>query len=151
MILENFWQTMVLILLGNFARSVSVKFEVFEIISLKIGLLSFAMKHDTRELFCRLARDCNYRDEKLRAMFISKADCIAWDKILFSKLLYVSEVFWNFTCIFKLKLLFPQSRLMKSRGWNIKRRCKSYHKSSNSSQEVKLQVKFSAEKNILKL
>ena len=28
---------MVLILLGNFARSASVKFEVFEIISLKIG------------------------------------------------------------------------------------------------------------------
>ena len=56
---------MVLILLGNFARSVSVKFEVFEIISLKIGLVSFAMEHDTRELFCRLARDCNYRDEKI--------------------------------------------------------------------------------------
>ena len=41
------------------------------------------MEHDTRELFCCLARDCNYRDEKL-AMLISKADCIAQGKILFS-------------------------------------------------------------------
>ena len=56
---------MVLILLGNFARSASVKFEVFEIISLKIGLVSFAMEHDTDELFCCLASDCNYRDEKI--------------------------------------------------------------------------------------
>ena len=84
---------MVLILLGNFAHSASLKFEVFEIISLNIGLVSSAMEHDTRELFCRLAHDCNNRDEKLRAMFISKADCIAQDKILFSKLLDVSEVF----------------------------------------------------------
>ena len=44
----------------------SLKFEVFEIISLKIGLVSSAMEHDTRKLFCCLARDCNYRDEKLR-------------------------------------------------------------------------------------
>ena len=86
---------MVLILLGNFAHSASLKFEVFAIISLNIGLVSSVMEHDTRELFCRLARDCNYQDEKLRAMFISKADCITYtrDKILFSKLLDVSEVF----------------------------------------------------------
>ena len=84
---------MVLILLGNFARSASLKFEVFEIISLKIGLVSSTMEHDMHELFCCLACDCNYRDEKLCAMFISKADCIAQDKILFSKLLDVSEVF----------------------------------------------------------
>ena len=73
------------------------------------------MEHDTR--------DCNYHDEKLHAMLISKADCTAGDKILFSKLLDVSEVFWNFTCLFKLKLLCTQSRLIKSRGQNIKRRC----------------------------
>ena len=84
---------MVLILLGNFARSASLKFEVFEIISFNIGLVSSAMEHDTRELFCRLAHDCKYRDEKLLAIFISKADCIARDKILFLKLLDVSEVF----------------------------------------------------------
>ena len=39
---------MVLILLGNFARSASLKFEVFEIISRKIGLVFSAMEHDTR-------------------------------------------------------------------------------------------------------
>ena len=83
---------MVPILLGNFARSASLKFEVFEIISLKIRLVSSALEHDTRELFCCLACDSNYRDEKLRAMFISKVDCIARDKLLFSKLLDVSEV-----------------------------------------------------------
>ena len=49
---------MVLILLGNFARSASLKFQVLEIVSLKIGLVSSAMEHDTR-------------DEKLCAMFIS--------------------------------------------------------------------------------
>ena len=72
----------------------SSKFEVFEIISLKIGLVFSMMEHDTPELFCCLARDCNYRDEKYYcAMLISKAHCIAQDKILFSKLLDVLEVF----------------------------------------------------------
>ena len=53
------------------------KFEVFEIISLRIGLVSSMMEHDRRkmtlgsnlsqfcELFCCLACDCNYRDEEL--------------------------------------------------------------------------------------
>ena len=45
--------------------------------------------------FCCLARDCNYRDEKL-PMLISKANFIARDIILFSKLLDVSEVFETF-------------------------------------------------------
>ena len=62
MILENFRETIVLILLGNLARS--VKFEAFEIISCKIGRVSSAMEYDTRELFCYLARDCNYRHKK---------------------------------------------------------------------------------------
>ena len=45
-------------------------------------------------VFCCLARDCNYCDVmKTYAMLISKADCIARDKILFSKFLDVSEVF----------------------------------------------------------
>ena len=61
------------------------------------------LEHDTRELFCCLARDCNYRDEKL--CDVSKADCIALYCMLFSKLLEVSEVFLSFTCIFKSKLL----------------------------------------------
>ena len=42
------------------------------------------MELDTRELFRCLARDCNYRDEKL--CDVSKADCIARDYILLSKL-----------------------------------------------------------------
>ena len=95
MILENFREIMVLILLGNFVLSASLKFEVFEIISLKIGLVSSMKEPDTRELFCCLARDYNNHNEKLRAMLISKADCIARHKILFSKFLVldVLEVF----------------------------------------------------------
>ena len=42
------------------------------------------MELDTHELFRYLARDCNYRDEKL--CDVSKADCIARDYILLSKL-----------------------------------------------------------------
>ena len=47
-ILENFHETMVLILLGNLARF--LKFEAFEIISGK-SLVSSAMEHDTRDLY----------------------------------------------------------------------------------------------------
>ena len=42
------------------------------------------MELGTRGLFCCLARDCNYRDEKL--CDVSKADCIAEDYLLLSKL-----------------------------------------------------------------
>ena len=63
------------ILLGNIASSLK-----FELISRKI----YSMELDARELFCYLARDCNYRDEKL--CDVSKADCIARDYILLSKL-----------------------------------------------------------------
>ena len=47
------------------------------------------MELDTRELFHCLAHDCNYHDEKL--CDILKADCIARDYILLTKLLAVSE------------------------------------------------------------
>ena len=68
------------ILLGNIASSLK-----FELISRKIKLVFlYAMELDTRELFRCLARDCNYRDEKL--CDVSKADCIARDYILLSKL-----------------------------------------------------------------
>ena len=68
------------ILLGNIASSLK-----FELISRKIKLVFFyAMELDTRELFRCLARDCNYRDEKL--CDVSKADCIARDYVLLSKL-----------------------------------------------------------------
>ena len=42
------------------------------------------MELDTYELFCCLAHDCNYHDEKL--CDILKADCIARDYILLTKL-----------------------------------------------------------------
>ena len=68
------------ILLGNIASSLK-----FELISRKIKLVFlYAMELDTRELFRCLARDCNYRDEKF--CDVSKADCIARDYILLSKL-----------------------------------------------------------------
>ena len=52
---------MVLILLGNIyiIRACSLK---FELISLEIGIVYSMMEH---ELFCCLACDCKYRDEKL--------------------------------------------------------------------------------------
>ena len=58
-ILENFWETMVLILLGNLVRSLK-----FQAISHKIGLLIFLQTWYTWTICC-LARDCTYRDEKL--------------------------------------------------------------------------------------
>ena len=39
---------------------------MFELISRNIGLVFSMMEHDTPGLFCWLARDCNYREEKLR-------------------------------------------------------------------------------------
>ena len=64
---------------------------------------------------------------------ISKADCIARDYILLSKLRSswrFSEVF--FTSIFKSKLLCTQSRLTKSEGRKIKLRCYRESRNSNS-------------------
>ena len=62
-ILEHFRETMFSILLGDLARS--SKFEAFEIISCEIELVFSTMEHDMRELFCCLAGDSNYHDEKL--------------------------------------------------------------------------------------
>ena len=87
---------------------------------------------------------------------------IALWPFLFSKLLDVSAVFWSFRCIFKSKLLCKQSRPIKSKGQNIKPRCHHignfstmasvlYCGNSNSKQEVKLQAKLPAQKNILRL
>ena len=98
-------------------RKFSVFFKVWglEIISRK-SLLFLPWWNMIRvNVFCCLARDCNYCDVmKTCAMLISKADCIARDKILFSKLLDVSEV---------SKLFCTQSHLVKNKGRNIKRRC----------------------------
>ena len=77
------------------------------------------------------------------SMFMSKADCIAWDYILFSKLLDVSKVFWSFTRILKSKLLCGQS------CWSVKYQTEMQSriaKLSNSGQKVKLQVQFPAKK-----
>ena len=84
MILENFRETKVLILLGNLARS--LQFGAFEIISRKCLLFLPRWNMIHGNFFCCLARDRKYRDENF-----SKADCIARDKTLFSKLLHVSE------------------------------------------------------------
>ena len=48
---------------------------------------------------------------------------IARHKMLFSKLLDVSEVFWSLRCILKLKLLCTQWCLKKSKVQNIKQWC----------------------------
>ena len=103
------------------------------------------------ELLSCLACDRNYHDEKL--CDVSKADCIAQDCILFSKLLEVSEVFLSFTCIFKSKLLcmlhFTSHK--KQSGEIPNGDAIAYGKNSNSGHAVKLQVKFPAEKNTLNI
>ena len=87
------------------------------------------MELDTRELFCCLARDCNYRDEIQKRIVLHKTTHRIASKA--QKLLEISEVFWSFTCIFKSKLLCMQSSLTKSEGRNIKLRC--YHELWNSN------------------
>ena len=69
-ILENFRESIPFILLGNIASSLK-----FELVSSRWNLMrvNFFVAHD-----------CNYRDEKL--WDVSKADCIARDYILLSKL-----------------------------------------------------------------
>ena len=63
-IFENFHETMVLIPLGNLARS--LKFEAFEIISGKSLLFLPRWNMIRVTFFFCLARDCNYCDEHLR-------------------------------------------------------------------------------------
>ena len=93
MILENFRQTKVLILLGNLARS--LKFGAFEIISRKSLLFLPRWNMIHVNFFCCLARDCNYRDENLHDVNF-KSGLYCTRKTLFSKLLDVSEVFETF-------------------------------------------------------
>ena len=64
MILENFWETMVLTLPRNLVRSLK-----FEEISREIGLLIFLQTWYVWTICC-LARDCSYRDQKLRERIV---------------------------------------------------------------------------------
>ena len=74
---------------------------------------------------------------KTWAMLFSKADGIAQDKILFSKLLDVSEVFETF-----MYAITSQ----KTKGEISKEDAIAYCENSNSSQEVKLQSQVASEK-----
>ena len=75
---------------------------------------------------------------KTYAMLISKADCIARDKILFSKRLDVSEVFETF--------MQAITSHKKTKGEISNGDAIAYRENSNSSQEVKLQSKVASEK-----
>ena len=70
-ILDNFWETMVLILLGSLVRSLK-----FQEIPRKIGLLIFLQTWYMWTICC-LARDCSYHDEKLckRIVLHNTKDC----------------------------------------------------------------------------
>ena len=74
---------------------------------------------------------------KTWAMLFSKADGIARDKILFWKLLDVSEVFETFMYAITSH---------KKQGEISKEDAIAYRENSNSSQEVKLQSKVASEK-----
>ena len=63
-ILENFWETMVVILLENLVRSLK-----FQEISRKIGLLLFLQTWYAWTI-CYLACDCSYHDEKLHEWIV---------------------------------------------------------------------------------
>ena len=73
-ILENFHETMVLILLGNLARS--LKFEAFEIISRKSLLFLPRWNVIRVNFFCCLARDCNYRDEIKSGLYCTRQNVV---------------------------------------------------------------------------
>ena len=75
---------------------------------------------------------------KTWAMLFSKADGIARNKILFSKLLDVSEVFETF--------MYAITSHKKQRAKISKEDAIAYRENSNSSQEVKLQSKVASEK-----
>ena len=109
------------------------------------------MEHDTRELFCRLARDCNYRDEKIaRDVYFNSGLYCMRQNIVFKAL-------GRFGSFLKLYMYIQIKTFISAITSHEKQRVKyqtemlSYRKNSNSSQEVKLQVKFPAEKNTLKL
>ena len=95
-ILGNFRETWALILLGNIA--LSLKFELTLGKFLKTGL-----EHDTHELLCCLACDCNYRDKKLCDVLKSGVYCMRL-YIVFKAL----GGFWSFLKLFtyiSIKLL----------------------------------------------
>ena len=64
MILENFWETIVLILPTNLVRSLK-----FQEISCEIGLLIFLQTWYAWTICC-LARNCSYHDQKLRERIV---------------------------------------------------------------------------------
>ena len=80
---------------------------------LKLHDIRFSYKH------CNFSHVCILVKMALKTLTRS----IAQHKMLFSKLLDISEVFWSLRCILKSKLLCLQSRLKKSKVWNIKQWC----------------------------
>ena len=145
---------MVLILLGNFAHSASLKFEVFAIISLNIGLVSSAMEHDTRELFLspstwlqlpwwKIARDVYFKSGLY---------------YVYTRQNIVFKALGRFGSFLKL-YMHIQSETFISVITSHEKQTAKYQtemlsriaKTAILVQEVKLQVKFPAKKNTLKL
>ena len=83
------------------------------------------MEHDTPQLFCCLARDCNYRNEKLRYVNFKSALYCTRQNIVFKALgrsgsflkLYMYIQIKTFMCTIN----FLCAKL--SKGCNIKQRC----------------------------
>ena len=125
----------------------SLKFEVIEIISLKIGLVSSTMELDTHELFCCLARDCNYLDEKLCDVnFKSRLYCTR-QNIVFKALgrfgsflkLYMYIQIKTFMCAITSHKIKQRAKYQTEMLSRIAKTAIIY-----SSQDVKLKVKFPA-------
>ena len=124
----NFRETMVFILLRNIAHSLK-----FELISCKIGLVSFS-RWNLIHMNCFIA--------KLMTATTVMTNCAMFQKrIALHESIYCFQSseplggFWSFLKLYmhiQIKPLYPQSCLTKSERRNIKLRCYSESRNSNS-------------------
>ena len=128
LILENFLETMIFILLGNIAHSLK-----FELISCKIGLVSFSL-WNLIHMNCFIV--------KLMTATTVMTNCAMFQKrIALHESIYCFQSseplggFWSFLKLYmyiQIKPSCPQSCLTKSERQNIKLRCYSELRNSNS-------------------
>ena len=109
------------------------------------------MKHDTRELFCRLARDCNYRDEKIARDVYFKSGLYCMRQNIVFKALVCFGSFLKLYMYIQIETFISAITSHEKQRVKYQTEMQIVSQKQQFYQEVKLQVKFSAEKNILKL
>ena len=109
-----------------------------------MGLFFFAMELDTCELFCCLARDCNYHDEKL--CDVSKADCIARDHIL----LWMLRSSWRFLKFSEALHVYPNRFYVRNQvSQKAKGEILNWDAIANPKRAIQVQAMFSTKKKTL--